>query len=148
MLLRLSDALTEESVNPSAVGQTREQTRPLLGKKNPELLSPWTECNVVQKEEGRRTLRKKKQTKNLKLQPYLDFWVSEAKMDSSCPAYVLLQCLSVPVCPLLPFFRLYSRPLHSLCFPVPFGLPHFPYFGMSMCYLLTLCMNANTYVYS
>lgn len=38
----------------------------------------------------------------MKLQPYPDFWVSEIEMDFSCPACVLLWCLSVPLCLLPP----------------------------------------------
>lgn len=70
-------------------------------------------------------------------------------MDFSCPAYVLFRCLSVPVCLFLPSsvsFLVHSTILTSLI--PPLILPHFPYFGMSMCYLLTLCMNDNMYVYS
>lgn len=54
----------------------------------------------------RKTRRKEmniKEKKNMKLQPYLDFWVSEIEMDFSCPACVLLWCLSVPLC-LFPLF--------------------------------------------
>lgn len=65
---------------------------------------------------GRRRRRKKmniKEKKNMKLQPYLDFWVSETEMDFSCPACVLLWCLSVPLCPPPPslsFFLLPKQP--------------------------------------
>lgn len=106
----------------------------------------------------------------MKLQPYIDFWVSEIEMDFSCPACVLLWCLSVPLC-LFPLFLCLS--FTSLCcqsnqkqaviilfsvlppllflkslFILRLPMPCFPYFGMSMCYLLTLCMNDNMSVYS
>lgn len=107
----------------------------------------------------------------MKLQPYLDFWVSETQMDFSCPACVLLLCLSVPVClfpPLsLSFFHGLSAAKATktgsnpfvLSFPPSFPprvpslpsrlpMPCFHIFGMSMCYLLTLCMNDNMSVYS
>lgn len=42
-------------------------------------------------------------------------------------------------------FRLFS-PLPDS--PLRLSMPCFPYFGMSMCYLLTLCMNDNMSVYS
>lgn len=99
---------------------------------------------LFKKEEGGgRTWRKK----NLKLQPYLDFWASQLERDF-CPAYVLLQCLSVLVSLLLP--SSVSFLVRSSLYTSPIALltpPHFPYFGMSMCYLLTLCMNDNMYVY-
>lgn len=107
----------------------------------------------------------------MKLQPYLDFWVSETEMDFSCPACVLLWCLSVPLVslPLSSFSVFLSRRplllkrrkraaivLVPPSFPPktpPFlnldpPLPWFPHFGMLMFYLLTLCMNDNMSVYS
>lgn len=102
----------------------------------------------------------------MKLQPYLDFWVSETDMDFSCPACVLLLCLSVPLCPFSLYLVFLSLSLccqnnqnrwRSFCsaffsllslFTLRLPLPCFPYFGMSMCYLLTLCMNDNMSVYS
>lgn len=44
--------------------------------------------------------------------------------------------------PFVPYLLPSSR--STLCLP----MPCFPYFGMSMCYLLTLCMNDNMSVYS
>lgn len=46
--------------------------------------------------------------KNKKLQPYVDFWVSDTETDFSCPACVPLCCLSVPSC-LLCLFLSRSR---------------------------------------
>lgn len=97
----------------------------------------------------------------MKLQPYIDFWVSEIEMDFSCPACVLLWCLPVPLC-LSPLFlclcaakvtKTGSKPfvqsfLPNSRFILRLPMPCFPYFGMSMCYLLTLCMNDNMSVYS
>lgn len=91
----------------------------------------------------------KKNKKNLKLQPYLDFWVSEVKMDSLLLPSLYCYGVSLSPCVLLPFsvsFLVHSTHFTSLT--PPLTLPHFPYFGMLMCYLLTLCMNDNMYVYS
>lgn len=116
----------------------------------------------------RKKMNIKEKKKNMKLQPYLDFWVSEIEMDFSCPACVLLWCLSVPLC-LFPLFLCLSfsvsllpkQPNQAAPFVLSFlpffpnslftlrlPMPCFPYFGMSMCYLLTLCMNDNMSVYS
>lgn len=85
---------------------------------------------------GRRrwkTRRKKMNKKKKKLQPYIDFWDSETEADFSCPACVLLWCLSVPLC-LFPVFLSLScccqsnqyRQWISFCsclfFPNPFPL--------------------------
>lgn len=65
----------------------------------------------------------------MKLQPYLDFWVSEVEMDFSCPACVLLWCLSVP-CVSLPhrsFFLLPKQPEQAAKpFVLSFSYPFFP----------------------
>lgn len=73
--------------------------------------------NKEKEEEKGRTLRKK----NLKLQPYFDFWASEVEWDFSCPAHVLFRCVSLSVPRVSPpaFLCVLSRPLHSL-------LPRFP----------------------
>lgn len=72
-------------------------------------------------------------------------------MVSICPLCVsspLFLCLSAAKAtktgsnPFVPSFP--PNPLFTLRLP----LPCFPYFGMSMCYLLTLCMNDNMSVYS
>lgn len=44
------------------------------------------------------------------------------------------------------FCSVFSSPLPDS--PLRLSMPCFPYFGMSMCYLLTLCMNDNMSVYS
>lgn len=99
---------------------------------------------VLKTEEEGWTLREK----HLKLQPYLDFWASGGERDFSGPALYrygvsLSSCLSS----CLPLSLFSSAPLFTSPIP-PLTLPHFPHFGMSMCYLLTLCMNDNMYVYS
>lgn len=95
----------------------------------------------------------------MKIQPYVDSWVSETQADFSYPARVLLWCLSplthcvsrrfLPCCQ--------SNKSGSFVLPVtssPLPPSHNPsvmfsiFLGMSMCYLLTLCMNANMSVYS
>lgn len=128
---------------------------------------------ILKREEGGETKRRRKlnvkgiyKKKKMKLQPYLDFWVSETKMDSSCPVCVLFWCLSVPLCPPRPplsllFFLccqkqpktgsqnlLFCLSLPSSQTPFLYSCHVFPCFGMSMCYLLTLCMNDNMSVYS
>lgn len=95
----------------------------------------------------------------MKIQPYVESWVSETQADSSYPARVLLWCLSLlyPLCVLRFLPCCQSNKSGSFVLPVTSSLlppTHNPLchvfhiLGMSMCYLLTLCMNANTSVYS
>lgn len=66
--------------------------------------------------------------KNLKLQPYLDFWVSEVKMDSFLLPSMYCYGVSLSPCVLLPF-SVFSHPLHSLYFPnFPFDSAAFSIF--------------------
>lgn len=105
----------------------------------------------------------------MKIQPYVDSWVSETQADSSYPARVLLWCLSIslslslfllsPMCvsrflPCCQSNRSGSFVFACNLLPTTSSFSHNPsvmfsiFLGMSMCYLLTLCMNANTSVYS
>lgn len=153
---------TEESINPTALGQTGWQMDRrtdeaaagyeirnaatikvvLDGKLRAVLYFYMDSAMLLKKEEEYKK-------KNLKLQPYLDFWVSEVKADSLLLPSLYCYGVSLSPCVLLPFsvsFLVHSTHFTSLT--PPLTLPHFPYFGMLMCYLLTLCMNDNMYVYS
>lgn len=124
---------------------------------------------TTRKEDENKNFEKGK--KNMKLQPYIDFWASAIEADFCCPACVLLWCLIRPSVSPHPlslsslccqsnqkqavifllfciFFPLPSQNKTLSLFPVRLPMPCFPYFGMSMCYLLTLCMNDNMSVYS
>lgn len=74
-------------------------------------------------------------------------------MVSTCPS-VSLTSLSLSLCCQSnqnwqqTFHSVFSSPLPNSRFILRLPMPCFPYFGMSMCYLLTLCMNDNLSVYS
>lgn len=75
----------------------------------------------------------------MKIQPYVDSWVSETQVDSSYPARVLLWCLSpLPTVCLEDFYRAAKVTIPAVCFACNFlptssfptiPLSCFPYFG-------------------
>lgn len=115
---------------------------------NSELFSAftWTECNV---EKTRRRKNMKLKKKTWSYSHTLISGSARLKLDSSPAQHMYCYGVSLSPCVFLLFSV--SFLVCSTRFPSPtppLTLPHFPYFGMSMCYLLTLCMNDNMYVYS
>lgn len=99
-----------------------------------------------EEEEDDEHLRKK----NMKLQPYLDFWDSEIEMDFSCPACVLLWCLSVPLCN-FPLFLclsfsaslLLKQPKQAAILFVLSFLPRCPFYPPSPYAMFSIFWNVN-----
>lgn len=138
---------TDGRTDKAAAGTKSAMPQPLAScwMENSELFSAftWTECNV---EKSRRRKNMKSKKKTWSYSHTLISGSARLKLDSSPAQHMYCYGVSLSPCVLLTF--LFSRLLHSLSLPnSPFD-PHFPYFGMSMCYLLTLCMNDNMYVYS
>lgn len=90
----------------------------------------------------------------MKLQPYIDFWVSEIEMDFSCPACVLLWCLSVPLCLFPPLSLVFLSHLSTakvtktgsyhfvLCLSFP-SFPKIPFYPPSPYAMFSIFWNVN-----